>query len=151
MKQNVAALVAGLLFGLGLSISGMTLPGKVVAFLDFFGDWDPSLAFVMGGALMIFGPTYYVVRKRRNHPVLSPAFDLPTKTRITPQLVAGATIFGAGWGLGGFCPGTAITSLPTLGKAVLLLVGGVVLGILLTWGAQSALSAGAEEIPHADF
>jgi uncharacterized membrane protein YedE/YeeE len=129
----------------------MTLPGKVVAFLDFFGEWDPTLAFVMGGALMIFGPTYFLVRKRRKVPVLSPAFDLPTKTRITGQLVVGATIFGAGRGLGGFCPGTVITSLPTLSQAVLLLFGGIFVGILLTWGAQTALEPGAEEIPHADF
>lgn len=150
MKQTVAAGLAGLLFGLGLTLSGMTLPAKVIGFLDFFGAWDPTLAFVMGGALMIFGPTYFWVR-RREKPLLTESFDLPTRTRVTPRLVVGATAFGVGWGLGGFCPGTALTALPTLASPVLLLVAGVLVGILVTWGAQSALTADAEQIPKADF
>lgn len=150
MKAIGAALIAGLLFGFGLAISGMTQAGKVVAFLDVTGDWDPSLAFVMGGALMVFAPTYFLTRRRREKPVLASTFDLPTKTQITPQLLIGASIFGVGWGLGGFCPGTAITALPTGDAAVLTLVVGVFVGILVTWGAQSALSH--QDVPvHADF
>lgn len=136
----VSAFVTGLMFGLGLAISGMTQPGKVVAFLDFTGAWDPSLAFVMGGALLVFAPTFFLVRKRREKPVLEREFDLPTQTQVTPRLAVGASIFGAGWGLAGFCPGTAITTLPTGSSAVLTVVAGMFLGILATWGAQSALA-----------
>jgi uncharacterized membrane protein YedE/YeeE len=146
----VSAFFTGLLFGLGLAISGMTQPGKVVAFLDFTGAWDPSLAFVMGGALLVFAPTFFLVRKRREKPVLEREFDLPTKTQITPRLVVGAAVFGAGWGLAGFCPGTVITSLPSGGATVLTVVAGVFLGILATWGAQSAL-AQQDVAVEADF
>jgi len=136
----LSALVAGFAFGLGLSVSGMTQPGKVLGFLDFTGQWDPSLAFVMGGALAIFAPCFFLVRRYRDKPILGGAFDLPTKTSITPRLAAGATIFGAGWGLAGFCPGTAITSIPTLSSPVLQLVAGVFIGILVTWGAEAAFA-----------
>ena len=145
-----SALIAGLLFGVGLAVSGMTQPGKVIGFLDFFGDWDPSLAFVMGGALCVFGPVFFVVRKQRENPFFTPNFDVPTKTQITPQLVFGATLFGAGWGLAGFCPGTAITSIPTASVPVISLVAGVFLGILATWGAQSAM-AQEDVVIAADF
>jgi len=146
----LSAFVTGLMFGLGLVISGMTQPGKVVAFLDFTGAWDPSLAFVMGGALLVFAPTFFLVKKRREKPMFEREFDVPTKTQITPRLVVGASIFGAGWGLAGFCPGTAITTLPTGGSAVLTVVAGVLLGILATWGAQSAL-AQRDVAVEADF
>jgi uncharacterized membrane protein YedE/YeeE len=147
----ISALFAGLLFGFGLAISGMTQPGKVLSFLDFTGAWDPSLAFVMGGALRVFAPAYFIVKSKREKPLFTIAFDLPTKTKITPKLVVGAAIFGAGWGLAGFCPGTAITSLPTGSTPVLTLVVGVFLGILATWGAQSAL-AHEDPVPvQADF
>jgi uncharacterized membrane protein YedE/YeeE len=136
----LSAFVTGLMFGLGLAISGMTQPGKVIGFLDLTGAWDPSLAFVMGGALAVFGPTYFFVKKRREKPVLGLKFDMPTKTQITPRLVVGASIFGAGWGLVGFCPGTAITTLPTGSAPVLTVVAGVFIGILATWGSQSALA-----------
>ncbi|MCA9678909.1 MAG: YeeE/YedE family protein [Myxococcales bacterium] len=146
----ITALIAGLAFGGGLALSGMTEPAKVLGFLDFTGHWDPSLAFVMGGALMIFGPCYFVVRRLRNRPLLPGAFDLPTKTRITPRLAVGATIFGAGWGLAGFCPGTAITSIPTLSASVLQLVAGIFIGILGTWGAEAALAHKDVQV-QADF
>jgi uncharacterized protein len=136
----LSALLAGFAFALGLSISGMTEPGKVIGFLDFTGQWDPSLAFVIGGALAIFAPCFFLVRRRRDKPILGEAFDLPTKTRITPRLAIGATVFGAGWGLAGFCPGTAITSIPTFNSPVLELVAGIVVGILVTWGAEAALA-----------
>ena len=151
MKHILSAFVAGLLFGLGLSSSGMTQPGKVMGFLDITGAWDPSLAFVMGGALCIFGPTYFFLRPRREQPILAVQFDLPTKTQITPKLGIGAAIFGIGWGLAGFCPGTALTSLPTGSPTVLTLMLGVFIGILGTWGAQSALSDTGPVAPQADF
>lgn len=150
--HRFSAFVAGLFFGLGLAVSGMTQPGKVVAFLDVAGGWDPSLAFVMGGALAVFGPTYFFVREKREKPVLALVFDLPTAQEITPQLLLGAGVFGVGWGLAGFCPGTAITSLPTLTGEVLALVFGILVGILVTWGAQKALAEdGSTVVPQADF
>lgn len=147
----LTALLAGLLFGGGLAVAGMTSPDKVIAFLNITGDWDPSLAFVMGGALAVFAPAYWLVGKRRERPLLCPAFDLPTKTQITPQLLVGATIFGVGWGVGGFCPGTVITSLPTGTGPVLTVSIGVFVGILMTWGMQKALSEPGVPITQADF
>lgn len=146
----LTALVAGLLFGFGLALSGMTEPAKVVGFLDFTGAWDPSLGFVMGGALAIFSPSFFLIRRLRARPLLPGKFDLPTATAITPRLALGATIFGAGWGLAGFCPGTVVTSLPTLTSTVLYVVGGVFLGILGTWGAEAAIAQRDVEV-HADF
>ena len=149
---RASSYAAGFLFGLGLAFSGMTQPGKVIAFLDFAGAWDPSLALVMGGALMVFGPAYFLVAKRRPNPALCESFDVPTRTEITPTLLVGGAIFGAGWGLGGFCPGTAITSVPSASVQVLAFVPGVLFGILATWGMQKALSEGGDRgVPAADF
>lgn len=109
MKQTTSFLL-GLLFALGLGISGMTQPQKVIGFLSIFSDWDYTLIFVMVGAILVHGLTYRLIRKRRS-PLLDMTFHIPTKTEITPQLVGGAAIFGAGWGLAGYCPGPALTSL----------------------------------------
>lgn len=111
MKNALAAFVVGFVFAIGLVISGMTLPHKVVGFLDLFGNWDPSLIFVMLGAIAVHFVTYRLIR-RRTSPLFAPDWkQVPTKTQITPALVVGSMIFGIGWGLGGFCPGPAITSL----------------------------------------
>lgn len=144
----IAALFAGALFGTGLVISGMTQPGKVIGFLDFTGAWDPSLAFVMAGAICVFAPTFFFAH-RRTSPLLTASFDLPTKTAITWQLIAGASIFGFGWGLSGFCPGPAIISIPTGSTSVLTVVGGMVLGTLLTWSVQTSRTVSPAEIPRA--
>ncbi len=118
MKRHVAqvatALVSGSLFGFGLSLSGMLNPARVQGFLDVFGNWDPSLAFVLGGAV---GVAFAAVRlmKRLAHPAFDASFHLPPKGRIDTRLIIGSAIFGAGWGLGGFCPGPAIASL-SLGR-----------------------------------
>jgi uncharacterized membrane protein YedE/YeeE len=103
----------GIVFAVGLGLSGMTNPLKVLGFLDVFGAWDPSLAFVMGGAVT----TYFVVSRivfRQSKPLISTSFDLPKERAITGSLVVGAAIFGVGWGLEGFCPGPAIVSLAGL-------------------------------------
>lgn len=134
------ALMSGFAFGLGLSISGMTQPAKVLGFLSFTGQWDPSLAFVMGGALAVFAPCVFLVRRLREKPFLGETFDVPIKRRITPRLAVGAAIFGAGWGLVGFCPGTVLTSIPTLNSPVLELATGIFIGILMTWGAEAAFA-----------
>jgi uncharacterized membrane protein YedE/YeeE len=106
----IAALAAGLIFGAGLIISGMADPAKVQNFLDIAGSWDPSLAFVMIGAIAVTFTGYRFVL-RRPKPLASPRFHLPTKSEIDARLVAGAAIFGIGWGLAGFCPGPALVSL----------------------------------------
>jgi uncharacterized membrane protein YedE/YeeE len=110
MKNVLAAFLVGFVFAIGLGLSGMTQPQKVVGFLDLFGHWDPSLIFVMGGAVLVHFVTYRLIRKR-NSPLLSAQWHVPTKQEITPALVIGSLIFGIGWGLGGFCPGPAVTSL----------------------------------------
>ncbi len=105
-----AALASGLVFGLGLSLSGMLNPARVQAFLDVFGIWDPSLAFVLGGAVAV---AFIGVRaaQRMEHPLLDGTFHLPTNQKIDAPLIIGSALFGLGWGLGGFCPGPAIASL----------------------------------------
>ena len=103
-------LLAGLLFGLGLSLGGMTQPAVVLGFLDIFGQWDPRLAFVMAGAVLTTAIGYRLVL-RRARPLLADAFQLPTSRRFDMRLVGGAALFGLGWGLVGYCPGPAIASL----------------------------------------
>ena len=105
-------LCLGLLFGVGLVVSGMSNPAKVLNFLDLFGTWDPSLAFVMGGAL-IPSSIAYLIRNRRQAPVFDDRFHIPTNRRPDGDLVAGAVLFGLGWGLVGLCPGPAIAALTT--------------------------------------
>lgn len=110
MKQTAIALAAGLIFGAGLAVSGMADPQRVQGFLDLFGAWDPTLAFVMGGA-MIPMAIAWAVQRRMAAPVAASRFDLPGTNRIDPRLAIGAVIFGAGWGIGGLCPGPAIADL----------------------------------------
>jgi hypothetical protein len=107
---RIAEFVVGLLFGLGLMLSGMTDPGKVIGFLDLFGAWDPSLAFVMGGAIMV-GFFAFTVAKKRTSTFLGGAMRLPTNMDMDKKLVIGSLLFGAGWGLAGFCPGPALVSM----------------------------------------
>jgi uncharacterized membrane protein YedE/YeeE len=110
MPTLAAALIAGALFGVGLVVSQMIDPGKVLAFLDIAGRWDPSLVLVMAGALMVAIPGFRLAR-RQDAPVLGGRFDRPTRQTIDRRLVTGAAIFGIGWGLVGFCPGPAIAAL----------------------------------------
>jgi len=108
--KNILALISGSIFGLGLTISSMTNPDKVLGFLDLFNNWDPSLAFVMGGAIIITAPMLFVLTKNKNL-ILSKEIHLPTNKEIDKKLIIGSLIFGAGWGLVGLCPGPAISSL----------------------------------------
>ena len=111
--KNILALFSGSIFGLGLTISSMTNPDKVLGFLDLFNNWDPSLAFVMGGAIIITAPMLFVLTKNKNL-ILSKEIHLPTNKEIDKKLIIGSLIFGAGWGLVGLCPGPAISSLALL-------------------------------------
>jgi len=129
-KQVVSAFFAGLLFSVGLVVGGMTQPSKVVGWLDFFGDWDPSLAFVMGGAVLVHTLLFRLVTKRES-PVVAEVFQVPTRRDFTPRLVIGSALFGVGWGLGGFCPGPGIVSVPTLGSEALAFVVAMAAGVVL--------------------
>jgi uncharacterized protein len=110
MKTKLAALLAGTLFGLGLAISQMINPQKVLAFLDIFGNWDPSLAFVLGGAVAVSFVGFRIAGQRQA-PFLATRFHAPTRTDLDRRLLLGAGIFGIGWGLAGYCPGPAISAL----------------------------------------
>jgi uncharacterized membrane protein YedE/YeeE len=119
--NNLITLVAGLMFGTGLLLSGMANPAKVQNFLDLFGTWDPSLAFVMGGAISITMPGYWLVTQRAK-PFFNDVFHMPKSTDFDSRLISGATIFGVGWGLGGFCPGPAVTALPLATTGTIIFV-----------------------------
>lgn len=104
MLRMLVTLFSGTLFGLWLAVSGMVNPAEVIGFLDLAGDWDPTLVFVMGGALLVAIPAFRLILKRP-HPALADDFELPTKKELDTRLIGGAALFGVGWGLAGFCPG----------------------------------------------
>lgn len=106
----IVSLLTGVLFGAGLAISSMVDPARVLGFLDVTGEWDPTLAFVMGGALLVTVPGFYFLLKR-GRPLLCSGFELPVKQHIDSRLVTGALLFGVGWGLAGLCPGPALVNL----------------------------------------
>jgi hypothetical protein len=122
----------GLLFGTGLVVSGMADPAKVLNFLDVFGTWDPSLAFVMGGAVFVAFIGYRLVLTR-DRPIIGGSFHLPTRTGIDVRVITGPAVFGIGWGLGGFCPGPALTALGLGAPGTLAFVPAMMLGM---WGAR---------------
>jgi uncharacterized membrane protein YedE/YeeE len=122
--------VIGLIFGIGISISGMANPAKVINFFDVAGSWDPSLAFVMGGAVVVTFIGYRLVF-RRARPVMDTRFHLPTASRIDARLIGGSALFGVGWGIAGFCPGGALPALGTGRIEVFAFVGALIAGILI--------------------
>ena len=126
----LAALVSGLVFGLGLAVSGMMNPAKVIGFLDVAGDWDPTLVFVMVGALLVTVPAYRLIQKR-GRPVLEEGFSFPEKENVDAPLVWGSALFGVGWGLVGFCPGPAVAALGTGLAPVLAFVAAMISGMAL--------------------
>ncbi|MEO7096448.1 MAG: DUF6691 family protein [Polyangiales bacterium] len=130
MKGWVVAAIAGAVFAIGLVISGMTDPGRVTAFLDVTGHWDPTLAFVMAGAIAVHAPLARLVRQRAT-PIFAPTFHLPKRTAVEPRLVIGAALFGVGWGLSGYCPGPALISLGTAASPVLVFVAAMIGGIAI--------------------
>lgn len=130
MKQRISEFLLGLLFGLGLLLSGMTDPAKVIGFLDLAGAWDPSLAFVMGGAILV-GVFAFAFAKRRTTDFFGDAIRWPTSTAIDRRLIVGSLVFGAGWGLAGFCPGPALVSLGAGVPKALAFVGAMLVGMAL--------------------
>ncbi|MEH3116257.1 MAG: YeeE/YedE family protein [Methylorubrum populi] len=130
MAKTASAFAVGLLFGLGLLVSGMANPAKVLAFLDVTGRWDPSLALVMVGAVAVSAAGYRVAR-RRGRPVLAPRLEIPTRRDLDPHLIAGAAVFGIGWGLVGLCPGPALTILTVVPAHAATFVAAMAVGMLL--------------------
>ena len=130
MPRTFVALFAGMLFGLGLAVSGMMNPAKVVGFLDVAGEWDPTLAFVMGGALLVTVPAFRLILNRPR-PILADGFALPTKSALDGRLLGGAALFGVGWGLSGFCPGPAVAALVTGLTPVFAFVAAMIAGMVL--------------------
>ncbi len=131
MKSNAVALLAGLLFALGLGLSGMTQPDKVMNFLDFTGKWDASLMFVMVGAIGVNALAYHLIAKKRATPLLGDRWHLPTRTQLDRPLLFGAAIFGVGWGLGGFCPGPGLVSLASGTLPAVVFVGAMLVGMVV--------------------
>ena len=130
MGRNLSALIAGLVFGLGLTISEMVNPAKVLAFLDLFGNWDPSLAFVMNGALLVTAIGYRLVWTQES-PVFADRFQAPGNRDIDTRLAVGAILFGMGWGLVGLCPGPAIAALTFGGPALYVFLASMAAGMVL--------------------
>lgn len=128
MKQTVIALVAGLVFGAGLAVSGMADPQRVQAFLDLGGNWDPTLAFVMGGAMLVM-VLAWAVQRGMAAPVAASRFELPATSGIDAKLAIGALIFGAGWGIGGLCPGPAIADLAIAPMQAALFIAAMLAGM----------------------
>jgi uncharacterized protein len=151
MPIALASLVCGLIFGVGLVISGMTQPAKVLGFLDVLGKWDPTLAFVMAGAVIV-SAIGFALTKRRNAPIFVARFDTPALSTIDGRLVAGATLFGIGWGLVGLCPGPALVNLASALPTAMYFVGAMVVGMLLhdLWQQRAAQSRSANFFGSSD-
>ena len=130
LLTHIAEFLAGLLFGLGLILSGMTDPGKVLGFLDLLGLWDPSLALVMGGAILV-GLVAFTIAKKRTMNFLGGAMHLPSIQTIDKRLIVGSLLFGAGWGLAGFCPGPALVSMASGQSKALIFVLAMIAGMVL--------------------
>lgn len=139
MVRVFIALLAGLLFGVGLAVSQMVVPEKVLGFLDIFGDWDPSLAFVMGGAILVAAPAFLLAR-RMGRPLAAARFDIPTRRNVDARLLSGAAIFGIGWGLVGLCPGPALAAIGLAPLPALVFLAAMIAGMLLF---RLTLGAGA--------
>ena len=135
----IISYLSGLVFGLGISLSGMANPAKVINFFDVAGTWDPSLAFVMGGALIVTFIGYRLVLKRPA-PALSDVFQLPTRRDLDLPLIGGSAVFGIGWGIAGFCPGGALPALGTGNVNVFIFTAALLAGIIAAKMLQSTLS-----------
>lgn len=131
LMVTLTPLISGLLFGMGMSLSGMIDPQKVIGFLDVTGSWDPSLAFVMGGALAVFMPGYFLFIKTRTVSVSQDEISTPLSSQVDTRLIFGSALFGIGWGTAGICPGPAVSSVWFGGYPVVLFLSTMILGSLL--------------------
>ncbi|TRY33308.1 YeeE/YedE family protein [Aliiglaciecola sp. M165] len=131
MKNNITALFAGLLMGLGLTISTMVDPQRVLGFLDLLGQWDPTLIFVMGGGLAVYMPLYFLLIHNKNTTAFGTPCDLPSSKQIDKPLVVGAILFGVGWGLSGICPGPALVNISGGATEILIFVVTMLIGMIV--------------------
>ncbi|MEX3008116.1 DUF6691 family protein [Hoeflea sp. TYP-13] len=135
--RMLSALLIGMIFGIGIALSGMANPAKVLNFFDFAGTWDPSLIFVMGGALVTTAIGYRFVFGLRGRPLLEPNFVVPISKVVDRRLVLGSALFGLGWGISGFCPGGAVPALGLGYNDTFLFMGAMIAGIVLARSANS--------------
>lgn len=139
MGKLISAFVIGGVFGLGIAIAGMINPAKVFNFFDVAGTWDPSLAFVMAGGLAVAFVGYRLLFAARKEAVLGGGFSLPDTRRIDRELVAGAAVFGVGWGIAGFCPGGAVPALGLGHSETVIFLAAMIAGIVIARGIRTAL------------
>ncbi|MFN4019979.1 MAG: DUF6691 family protein [Erythrobacter sp.] len=130
IRDTLIPLASGTIFGAGLALGGMTDPARVRGFLDLFGAWDPTLAFVMGGAVLVMALAW-LIQKRMQRPVFAQGFSLPDRSDITPRLVGGSALFGIGWGIAGLCPGPGFAALAIQPAAAAIFVSAMLAGMLL--------------------
>jgi uncharacterized protein len=153
MSSALAAL-SGALFALGLTLSGMTMPARVLGFLDVTGAWDPSLVFVMAGAIAVYAPAHYAIRRFRARPLFDTTFHVPARGALSLTLFGGAALFGIGWGLSGLCPGPALAALGALRSEAAVVVAtmfsGTLLGSLLEQRRESGPKQPASVLAHDD-
>jgi uncharacterized membrane protein YedE/YeeE len=147
--KSLIALISGVLFGIGLTISQMVNPQKVLNFLDVFGNWDPSLAFVMGGALGVFGIGYLLLIKPREKAVLGDAMPKVSGAGIDKPLLAGASLFGIGWGISGVCPGPAVANFSSLNPSMLVFILFMIVGLKI--GSRARNSFGVSRSDACDI
>lgn len=145
--HHVLSWLAGAVFGLGLTLSGMTQPSKVLGFLDPFGRFDASLMLVMVGAISVHFAAYRIIQ-RRQKPLFTPAFLVPTRRDLDIKLLSGAALFGVGWGLAGYCPGPAIVSLATGSSSALVFFAAMVTGMLATAKLEQRAAKAAHQLPN---
>ncbi len=141
--SHLVAFIAGLMFAIGLGVAGMTNPHKVLNFLDVFGDWDPSLALVMGGAILVYAPIYRRLDGEAR-PKFADRFHLPTKKDVDGKLIVGSLMFGVGWGIAGFCPGPAIVAAADGAGPVLAFFAAMLLGMLAQGLVARRMDAGKD-------
>lgn len=130
MRQLLIPLVSGTIFGAGLTIGGMTDPARVRGFLDVFGDWDPTLAFVMGGAVLVMAIAW-MTQRRMQRPAFAETFALPDRNDLTPRLIGGSALFGIGWGIAGLCPGPGFAALAIAPGSAAIFVAAMLAGMLV--------------------
>lgn len=130
MRDNLVALASGTTFGAGLALGGMTDPARVRGFLDLAGAWDPTLAFVMGGAVIVMALAW-LVQKRMQRPLLATSFTLPNRSDLTPRLIGGSALFGIGWGIAGLCPGPGFAALAIDAPSAAIFIAAMLAGMLL--------------------